>query len=130
MKNKRKPKVKHDKDVLKKEVFMLYHEKGMSIEELASRFDNSTRTIWRWIAEVKQALRQAERAGVAEGVLWGQFILARVHLARGELGAARQVAGKGRDYASRLEVYEGKPQWFAAIEAQTRLLEGEVRLCC
>jgi LuxR family maltose regulon positive regulatory protein len=75
---------------------------------------------------VMQALDQAERANIAEGILWGQFILARIHLAWGDLNAARQVVREGRRYADRLDVYEGKSQWFAAIETQASLLEGDL----
>jgi LuxR family maltose regulon positive regulatory protein len=76
--------------------------------------------------QVVQALEQAERANIADGILWARFILARVYLANGELSAARQVAQEGRQYASGRDVYEGKGQWFAAIEAQASLLEGDL----
>jgi LuxR family maltose regulon positive regulatory protein len=76
--------------------------------------------------QVKRALDGAERANIADGVLWGRLILARVHLARGDLDAARQVAREGRQYAAGLDIYEGKRQWFAALEAQVSLLEGDL----
>jgi LuxR family maltose regulon positive regulatory protein len=76
--------------------------------------------------QVVQALDQAERANMADGILWGRLILARVHLARGDLGSARQVAREGRQYGADLDVYEGKPRWFAAIETQVNLLEGDL----
>jgi LuxR family maltose regulon positive regulatory protein len=76
--------------------------------------------------QVVRALELAEHANIAEGILWGQFILARVHLARSDLNAARQVAREGRQYADRLDVYEGKSQWFAAVEAQVSLMEGDL----
>ena len=76
--------------------------------------------------QVVQALEQAERANIADGILWARFILARVHLAQGELGAARQVVQEGRRYASGRDVYEGKAQWFAAVETQASLLEGDL----
>jgi LuxR family maltose regulon positive regulatory protein len=76
--------------------------------------------------QVVQALDLAERANMADGILWGRHILARVHLARGDVSAARQTARAGRQYADRLDVYEGKAQWFAAIETQASLLEGDL----
>ncbi|HSR29046.1 MAG TPA: LuxR C-terminal-related transcriptional regulator, partial [Anaerolineae bacterium] len=76
--------------------------------------------------QVLQALEPAERANIADGILWGQRILTQVHLANGELSAARQVAREGRQYAARLDVYEGKVQWFASLEAQVDLLEGDL----
>jgi LuxR family maltose regulon positive regulatory protein len=76
--------------------------------------------------QVVVALQHADQANIVDGVLWGQLILARVHLARGELGAARQVAREGRQYVAGLDVYGGKVQWFAAVEAQASLLEGDL----
>jgi LuxR family maltose regulon positive regulatory protein len=75
---------------------------------------------------VTSALEHAKRAGISDGVLWGQIILARVHLARGALSAARQVAQEGRAYIAGRDVYEGKAQWFAAVEMQASLLEGDL----
>jgi LuxR family maltose regulon positive regulatory protein len=74
---------------------------------------------------VVRALELAEQANITDGILWGRLILARVHLASGELDTARQVAQEGRQYAPRLDVYPGKVQWFAAVEAQVSLLEGD-----
>jgi len=76
--------------------------------------------------QVVQALGLAEQGNITDGVVWGRFILARVHLARGELAAAKRVAQEGRQYAAGLDIYEGKPQWFAAVEAQASLLEGDL----
>jgi LuxR family maltose regulon positive regulatory protein len=76
--------------------------------------------------QVVQALELVEQVNIAEGISWGQLILARVHLASGEPGAAREVAQEGRRYVAGLDVYEGKAQWFAAMEAQANLLEGDV----
>ncbi len=76
--------------------------------------------------QVMHALELSERANISDGISWGWFILARLHLAQGELGAARQVAQEGRQYLAGLDVYGGKVQWFAAVEAQANLLEGDV----
>jgi LuxR family maltose regulon positive regulatory protein len=76
--------------------------------------------------QVVRALDQAERANIADGVVWGRRILACVHLARGDLGAARQVAREGRQYVADLDVYGGKAQWFTAVETQASLLEGDL----
>jgi LuxR family maltose regulon positive regulatory protein len=76
--------------------------------------------------QVLRALEPAERADLADGVLWGRLFLARVHLAGGDLDVARQVAREGRQYAASLDVYAGKAQWFAAMEAQINLLEGNL----
>jgi LuxR family maltose regulon positive regulatory protein len=76
--------------------------------------------------QVTRALELAKQASITDGILWGWFILARIHLARGELGAAQHVAREGRRYAAGMDVYEGKVQWFAAVEAQASLLEGDL----
>lgn len=76
--------------------------------------------------QATRALKLAEQADIADGILWGHLILARVHLANGDLAAARQAAQEGRQYAARRDVYSGKARWFAAAEAQASLLEGDV----
>jgi LuxR family maltose regulon positive regulatory protein len=78
------------------------------------------------LEQVLQALEVAEPANITDGILWGRLFLARVHLARGDLGTARQVAREGRQYADRMDVWEGKAQWFGAIETQVNLLEGDL----
>jgi LuxR family maltose regulon positive regulatory protein len=75
--------------------------------------------------QVTQALEQADRANIADGVTWARVILARVHLACGELDEARQVAGEGRQYLAERDAHEGKAQWFGALEAQVNLQEGD-----
>jgi LuxR family maltose regulon positive regulatory protein len=77
-------------------------------------------------AQVTRALDLAEQANMVDGVLWGRYILARVHLASGHLDEARQVAREGRQYATHLDVYEGKREWFAAVEAQANLQAGDL----
>jgi len=76
--------------------------------------------------QVVQALGHADQANIVDGVIWARLILARVHLALGELGTARQVAREGRQHVAGLEVYGGKAQWFAALEAQASLLMGDL----
>jgi LuxR family maltose regulon positive regulatory protein len=74
--------------------------------------------------QVVPALDLAEQMNITDGILWGRQILARVHLASGEPGAARRVAQEGRQYAERLDVYRGKVLWFSALEAEASLREG------
>jgi LuxR family maltose regulon positive regulatory protein len=76
--------------------------------------------------QVHRALDPAERAGVVDGVLWGWHVLARVHLAQGDLSALREITRKGHDLATRLDVHQSKAQWFSALEAQASLLEGDL----
>jgi LuxR family maltose regulon positive regulatory protein len=75
--------------------------------------------------QVVPALDLAEQANITDGILWGRQILARVHLASGELSEARRVAQEGRRHAARLDVYAGKAAWFSALEAQASLQEGD-----
>jgi LuxR family maltose regulon positive regulatory protein len=76
--------------------------------------------------QVMRALDLANQMSIADGVAWGRQILALVHLARGALGAARQVAREGHQYVAALDVYPARAQAFAAVEAQVSLLEGDV----
>jgi LuxR family maltose regulon positive regulatory protein len=76
--------------------------------------------------QVEGTLELVERMNVADGLLWGWYILARIHLACGEIDEMRQLCHKGRQYATRLDVYGGKRDWFAALEAQASLQEGDL----
>jgi LuxR family maltose regulon positive regulatory protein len=76
--------------------------------------------------QVERALELVKRVNIVDGVLWGWYILARVHLARGEIENMRQVAQKGRQCAAHRDVYEAKETWFSALEAQASLLEGDL----
>jgi LuxR family maltose regulon positive regulatory protein len=76
--------------------------------------------------QVMQTLDLVDRMSIADGLIWGWYILARIQLARGETDEMRQVRSKGRQYASRLELYGGKRHWFAALEAQASLQEGDL----
>jgi LuxR family maltose regulon positive regulatory protein len=76
--------------------------------------------------QVVQMLDLAEQMNVVDGILWGQYILARVHLACGEVDEMRQIAQKGRQDVARLDVYKGKALWFTALEAQASLEEGDL----
>jgi len=44
---------KNEKELLKKEIFVLYYNNNKSIDEIASLYDKSIRTIFRWIKEEK-----------------------------------------------------------------------------
>jgi LuxR family maltose regulon positive regulatory protein len=76
--------------------------------------------------QATRAIDLAEKANITDGVLLGRLVLGRVHLACGELDMARKVAQKGRDYTAGLDVYKGKVEWFAALEAQVSLVEGDL----
>jgi LuxR family maltose regulon positive regulatory protein len=76
--------------------------------------------------QAMRALDLAEQTNITDGVVWGRLILARVHLACGELAAARQVTREGQQYVADRDIYEGKAQAFAAVEAQASLLEGDL----
>ncbi len=76
--------------------------------------------------QVTQTLDLVDRMKIADGLLWGWYILARVYLARGELNEMRQVVHKGLDHATRLDMYGGKRDWFAALDAQANLQEGDL----
>jgi LuxR family maltose regulon positive regulatory protein len=76
--------------------------------------------------QAEQTLDILERMNVADGMLWGRYILARVHLACGELDEMRQITRKGRQDVARLDVYKRKALWFTALEAQASLQEGDL----
>jgi LuxR family maltose regulon positive regulatory protein len=73
--------------------------------------------------QVLRALALCERANILDGILWGQHILARVHLACGEIDGALKAIQKARRLSA-----SGKPQeaWFAALEADINLRRGDL----
>jgi LuxR family maltose regulon positive regulatory protein len=76
--------------------------------------------------QVERALVICTQGDVVSGVLWGQFILARVRLAYGDIEALREVCQQ----AYRLAVLSGREglqgAWFLALEAQASLQQGDV----
>jgi LuxR family maltose regulon positive regulatory protein len=76
--------------------------------------------------QVERALLICTQGDVVSGVLWGQFILARVHLAYGDIGALRTICQQGY----RLAVKSGREglqgAWFLAAEAQASLQQGDI----
>lgn len=76
--------------------------------------------------QVKRALLICTQGDVVSGVLWGQFILARVHLAYGDIEALREICQQGY----RLAVKSGREglqgAWFLAAEAQATLQQGDI----
>jgi LuxR family maltose regulon positive regulatory protein len=76
--------------------------------------------------QVTGVLDLVERANLADGVIWSQFILARVCLAQGDLAEVRRIARDVRQFVDRLDVYESKRQWLAAVEALVSIREGDL----
>jgi LuxR family maltose regulon positive regulatory protein len=76
--------------------------------------------------QVTRALSHADRVNITDGILWARLILCRIQLAPGELDAARKLARDSRQYAANLDVYDVKVRWFAALEAESWLLAGEL----
>jgi LuxR family maltose regulon positive regulatory protein len=65
-------------------------------------------------------------ANFPQGILWGQYILARIHLAEGDFDGMREITQQGRRLASRMDRKSIQGAWFAALEAQADLDSGEL----
>lgn len=76
--------------------------------------------------QVECALRGVDRVSIAQGKLWGQYILARIHLANHEYESMEQVSAKGRQLARRIGSQEIHYAWFEALEAQANLERGDL----
>lgn len=76
--------------------------------------------------QVECALRGVDRVSIAQGKLWGQYILARIHLANHEYESMEQVTAKGRQLARRIGSQEIHYAWFETLEAQANLERGEI----
>jgi len=75
----------------------------------------------------EQALRAVvlcQQGHIIDGLLWAQYVLARVHLANGELDGMREVCREARRLATQVKRLHGA--WFAALEAQASLLEEDL----
>ena len=75
--------------------------------------------------QAERALALCQQAHVADGVRWAQFILARVHLANGEIDAMREVCRQARRLGA--QANQGiHGAWLAALEAQASLQQGDL----
>jgi LuxR family maltose regulon positive regulatory protein len=73
----------------------------------------------------QRALEILTAANVAQGITWGHYILARIHLAEGDFKQARQIARQGRQLASQIGRDYPHRLWFAALKAQIDLESGD-----
>jgi LuxR family maltose regulon positive regulatory protein len=63
---------------------------------------------------------------IGAGVLLGQYILARLQLADGEMDGMRKTCQEGRQLAAQLDRGSLQGAWFAALEAQASLQQGDI----
>ena len=76
--------------------------------------------------EAQQALDLARVTGFADAVLRVQRTLARVHLALGEIAAARQLVQEVFQFTARLDLEVPQVDWFKAFEAEINLRVGDI----
>jgi LuxR family maltose regulon positive regulatory protein len=76
--------------------------------------------------QVLRALDLCERANVTDGILWGKHILAQVRLASGRIDETLEICREMRQRAARLDLGPFKEAWFAALEAQVSLQQGDI----
>jgi LuxR family maltose regulon positive regulatory protein len=75
-------------------------------------------------AQALRALDLCQQGQIVDGVLWAQYVLARVHLADGEAEEMRAVCQEARQLATEAHRFHGA--WFAALEAQASLEQGDL----
>jgi LuxR family maltose regulon positive regulatory protein len=76
--------------------------------------------------QVTQALEYARLTNFTEGILWGNYLLMRMHLAQGALASAIDIAHEMRLYVAWIGLDPFKASWFSALEAQANLQQGEL----
>jgi LuxR family maltose regulon positive regulatory protein len=76
--------------------------------------------------QVQRPLEICDRLNMVEGRIWGRYILAQVYLAQGDLEAMRRTIREGQKHTLGLDLYPGKWAWFAALDAQASLQEGNL----
>ena len=74
----------------------------------------------------QRALDALVAANFPLGILWGQYILARIHLAGGDYDAVMELTQPGSRLASRMGRDSAQGAWFAALEAQAALDSGNI----
>ncbi len=92
---------------------------------------------WSWLSyeaneldrareQALEALSLAEGTGFSDAILRVRYTLARVHLALGEVNAARQVVQDAYRLLSRLDLELPQEDWFRSLEAEIHLRLGEI----
>jgi LuxR family maltose regulon positive regulatory protein len=76
--------------------------------------------------QATRALHICRQVDITDGVLWSRFILARVALAEGDTGAMRKVCQEARHLAGQTGRGGLHAAWFAALEAQASLQDGDL----
>ena len=76
--------------------------------------------------QVQRALQGLELVNVAQGKLWGLYILASIHLANHDYDQLVKITAQGRDLASSIGAKEIHYSWFEALEAQANLINGDL----
>jgi LuxR family maltose regulon positive regulatory protein len=76
--------------------------------------------------QVLRALDLCEQANISDGILRAQYILAQLHLVNGEFDALSQICQQGRQRAAQMGLGGLQGVWFAALEAQARLEQGDL----
>jgi LuxR family maltose regulon positive regulatory protein len=71
--------------------------------------------------QIQRAMDIISAANVSQGISWGLYILARIHLAEGEFDAMFKLTHEGRQLASQMGHEYIHGAWFAALEAQANL---------
>ena len=76
--------------------------------------------------QISRVLPLCEQANISDAILWGQYIRAKICLARGELEATRRICQDGRQQATRLDMDAIHGARFAALEAQSCLYQSDL----
>jgi LuxR family maltose regulon positive regulatory protein len=76
--------------------------------------------------QVERALAFCKQVNIVSGVLWSQYILARVHLANGEIDTMRELCQTARQLAIQANRDQLQGRWFAALQAQANLQQGDL----
>jgi LuxR family maltose regulon positive regulatory protein len=76
------------------------------------------------LEQAQSALEFVSTLQISQGILWGHFLLARVYLARGEFESLLGLTQKGIHLASEMDRESIHGAWFAALEAQAYLSQG------
>jgi LuxR family maltose regulon positive regulatory protein len=76
--------------------------------------------------QAQRALDTLSRVGISQGISWAQYVLARTHLANGELDKMRQLTQAGFQHASRTGTEKIHGAWFKALDAQASLQQGDI----
>lgn len=76
--------------------------------------------------QAQNALNTLNRSGINQGISWAQYILARIFMIQEDWDRFQRITQEGIELASNIGSSEIQGSWFAALQAQVSMLNGNL----